>query len=83
MIKGQDFFDQPVKSNLRPYDNIQRIAIGQGDDYTTACLLDYNYFNNYYKMIAIDLREQQALDADLKAIQKINFTGNLKSKVEI
>ena len=83
MIKGQDFFDQPVKSNLRPYDNIQRIAIGQGDDYTTACLLDYNYFNNYYEMIAIDLREQQALDADLKAIQKINFTGNLKSKVEI
>ena len=83
MIKGQDFFDQPVKSNLRPYDNIQRIAIGQGDDYTTACLLDYNYFNNYYKMIAIDLREQQAIDADLKARQKINFTGNLKSKVEI
>ena len=83
MIKGQDFFDQPVKSNLRPYDNIQRIAIGQGDDYTTASLLDYNYFNNCYKIIAIDLREQQALDADLKAIQKINFTGNLKSKVEI
>ena len=83
MIKGQDFFDQPVKNNLRPYDNIQRIAIGQGDDYTTACLLDYNYFNNYYKMIAIDLREQQALYADLKAIQKIHFTGNLKSKVEI
>ena len=66
MIKGQDFFDQPVKSNLRPYDNIQRIAIGQGDDYTTACLLDYNYFNNYYKMIAIDLSKQQAFDADQK-----------------
>ena len=44
---------------------------------TTGCLLDYNYFKNYYKMAAIDLSEQQALDADQKAIQQINFTGNL------
>ena len=49
----------------------------QIDDYTTGCLLNYNYFRNYYKMIAIDLRKQQALDTDPKAIQQINFTGNL------
>ena len=46
-------------------------------DYTRSCLLDYNYFNKYYKMIAIDLSKQQALDADPKAIQQINITGNL------
>ena len=46
MIDGQSLFDQPVQSNLRRYDNIQKIAIGQGDDCTTICLLDYNYFNN-------------------------------------
>ena len=62
---------------LITYDTIQKIATGHGDDYTTGCLLDYNYFNNYYKMIAIDLSKQQALDADPKAIQQINFTGNL------
>ena len=39
--------------------------------------IDYNYFNNYYKMIAIDLNKQQALDVDTKAIQQINFTENL------
>ena len=50
---------------------------GQKDDYTNSCLLDYNYFNKYYKMIAIDLSKQQALDADPKAIQQINFTGTL------
>ena len=72
MIDGQNFFDQPVKSNLRTHDNIRKI-----DDCTTSCLLDYNYFNKYYKMIAIDLSKQQALDADPKAIQQINFTGNL------
>ena len=46
-IDGQNIFDQPVRNNLRTYDNIRKIAIGQGDDYTTACLLDYNYFINY------------------------------------
>ena len=67
VIDERNFFDQPLKNNLMIYDNIQKIAIGRGDDCTTGCLLDYNYFNNYYKMIAIDLSEQQALDADLEA----------------
>ena len=77
MIDGKNFFDQVVKNNLRTYDNIRKIAFGQGDDYTTSCRLDYNYFNKYYKLIVIDLTEQQELDADPKAIQQINFTGNL------
>ena len=54
-------------------------ATGQRDDYTTGCLRDYNYFKNYYKMIAINLRKQQALDADRKAIQHINLTENLEN----
>ena len=45
--------------------------------YTTGCLLDYPYLKDYYKMIAIDLSKQQPLDADPRAIQKINFTANL------
>ena len=67
--KSLNFFEQSVKSNLRTYDYIRNIAAGQGDGYMTGCLLDYNYFNNYYKVMAIDLRKQQALDADPKAIQ--------------
>ena len=54
------------RNNLITYDNIQKIATGQGDDYTTGSPLDYDYFNNYYKAIAIDLSKQQALDADPK-----------------
>ena len=49
--------------------NIRKIATGQGDDYTTGCLLGYIYFKKYYKMIAVDLSKQRALDADPKAIQ--------------
>ena len=77
MINGENLFDQPIKKNKVTYDNIRKIAIGQGDDYTTGCLLDYSYFANTYKMIAVDLSKQQALDADPRAIQQINFTANL------
>ena len=76
MIDRQNFFDEPVKNDSRTYDNIWKIVTDQGNDCMTSCLLDYNYFNKYYKMIAIDLSKQQALDADPKAIQQINFNGN-------
>ena len=77
MIDRRNFFDKPVEDNFITYDNVRKIATGQVDDYITVCLLNYNYFNNHYKMIAIDLRKQQALDADPKAMQQINFTANL------
>ena len=76
MIDGKNVFNQPVKDDKVTYENIRKIATCQGDDYTTDCLLDYIYFKNYYKMIAVDLSKQQALDADPKAIQQINFTEN-------
>ena len=77
MIDGRNFFDQPINSMTKRHENIRKIAIGQGDDYTTGCLLDYSCFNENYKMIAIDLSKQQELDADPRAIQEINFTANL------
>ena len=51
--------------------------IGQGNDYRTACLLDYPYFKENYKLIAIDLSKQQTLDDSPTAIQQVNFTENL------
>ena len=77
MINGENLFDQPIKNNKVTYENIKKIATGQGDDYTTGCLLDYPYFRDTYKMIAVDLSKQQALDADLRGIKQINFTSNL------
>ena len=77
MIHGKNFFDQPIISIIKTYENIRKTAPGQGDYYTTGCLLDYSYFRAHYKMIAIDLSKQQALDADPRAIQQINFTANL------
>ena len=47
MIDGKNFFDQAIKNNLKTYDDIRKIATGQGDDYRTGCLLDYPYFKKY------------------------------------
>ena len=63
-----------VKNDIRTYDNIRKIATSQGDDCTTGCFLNYTYFKDYDKMIAVDLSKQQALDADPETIQQINFT---------
>ena len=77
MIDSKNIFDQPINNDFKIYENIRKIATGKGDDFTTGCLLDYSYFKENYKMIAVDLSKQQALDADPRAIQQINFTGNL------
>ena len=77
MINGIFFFDQPIKDNKVTYENISKIVTGQGDDYTTGYLLDYPYIKDSYKMIAVDLSKQQALDADPRTHLQINFTANL------
>ena len=69
VIDVRNFFDHLIKSNFRTYDVIRKIAIRQGDDYTTVYLIYYPYFKNYYELIAADLSKQQKLDADPKAIQ--------------
>ena len=61
---------------IKTYKNIRKIATGQRGDYTTGCLFDYSYFKDHYKMIAIDLSKQQALDVDPRAIQQINVVAN-------
>ena len=58
MIDGKNFFDHPITNVIKTYENIRKTTIGQGDDYSTGCLLDYTYFKKYYKMIAIDLSKQ-------------------------
>lgn len=56
-IYGRYFFEQPLKSGIKTYENIQSIPTGQ--EVSTRLII-------------------QALNADPKAIQKINLTGNLE-----
>ena len=50
-IDGRNFFDEPVKKDLRAYDNSKKNSMGQGNDYTSVCLLGYLYFKKCYKLI--------------------------------
>ena len=81
-IDGKSFYDQPINDSIKQYDEIRKISTGQGDDYTTACLLDFAYFEKNYRLIAADLIKQKALDADSWAIQQIIFTGKIKAAAD-
>ena len=62
--------------NLHPsFQDVNRlfVMIGKREDYTTGSLLDYNYFDQHYKLAAADLSKQKELDADPRAIQQIEF----------
>ena len=73
LIDGRNFYDQPINDIIKQYDEVRKVSTGYGDDYTTGCLLDYAYFKDNYRLIAVDLSKQKALDADLRAIQQILF----------
>ena len=80
-IDGKNFYDQPINDLIKQYDEIRKISTGQGDDYTTGCLLDFSYFEKSYRLIVVDLSKQKALDADSRAIQQIICTGKIKAPI--
>ena len=71
--------DQAIDCDIKRYDKIKKLTNGQSEDYITRCLLDYDYIRNQYRLIVADLSRQKELDADLKAIQQIEFVGQLKN----
>ena len=77
IINGKNFYYQAIDSNVKRYEEIRKLTTGH--DYTTGCLLDYDYIKNHYRLIAVDLSRQKELDADLKAIQRIEFVERLKN----
>ena len=83
LIDGRNFYDQPINDQIKKYDEIRKNATGKGDDYTTGCLLDYQYFKNHYQLIAVDLSKQKELDADPRAIQETEFHGMLKTNSQV
>ena len=75
MIDGRNVYDQPINGLIKQYDEVRKVSTGYGDDYTTGCLLDYAYFKDNYKLIAVDLSKEKALDDDSRAIQQMVFQG--------
>ena len=68
---------------LKEFDEIRKTVTEQGDDYTTGCLLDYQYFKDHYNLIAVGVSKQKELDADSRAIQQIELYGVLQTNLQV
>ena len=79
IIDGQNFYDNPIESDIEKYRELKKVMIGKGEDYTTGSLLDYKYFKEHYKLLAVDLYKQKELDADPRAIQQTEFKYMLET----
>ena len=79
LIDGRSFYDQPINDLIKQYNKIRKTVTGQDDGYKTSCWLDYQYFKDHYNVTAVDLSKQKELDADSRAIQKIELNGMLKT----
>ena len=73
IIDGRNNYDNPIEMDIEKYRELKKVMIGKGEDYTTGSLLDFNYFDKHYKLVAVDLSKQKELDADPRAIQQTEF----------
>ena len=78
IISGKNLYDQTIDSDIKRYKEIRKLKTGQGEDYTTVCLLYYVFIKSHYILIAVDLSRQKELDADPKAVQQLEFVRQLK-----
>ena len=82
-IDGRNFYDQAINDSIKQYDEVRKKSTGQGDDYTTGCLLDFVYLEKNCRLIATNFSKQKALDAEPKAIQQIIFTGQTDNRIRV
>ena len=73
IINGKNFYEKQIDSYIKRQKDIRKLTTGQEEDYTTGCLLDYEYIKNHFKLEAIGVKRQKELDSDVKAIQKMEF----------
>ena len=77
-IDGGNFYDEPINDSVKQHEDVRKMSIVQGDDYTTSCLVDFAYFENNYRVTAADLSKQKNLDAGSRVIHQIISTGKIK-----
>ena len=79
LIDGRSFYDQNVNSSIVRYNELLKMTTGRSEDYSTGCLLDYDYYIENFNIVAIDLSHQAVLDSDPKINQQIEFVYKLPS----
>ena len=56
---GKNVYDQEIDSGIKRFKEIRKLTAGQGEDYTTGWLLDYDYIKSHYRLKAVDLSRQK------------------------
>ena len=79
LIDGRNFYDQNVNSSIVKYNELLKMTTGRLEDYSTGCLLDYDYYIKDFNIVGIDLSHQAILDSDPKINQQIEFVYKLPS----
>ena len=83
LIDGRNFYDQPIGDQIKRYDEIRKIETVQRHSFTVGCLLDYQYFKDYYQLITVDLSKQKELNADPRAIRQTEFYETLETNSQV
>ena len=83
LIDGRNFYRESINDQIKKYDDIRQISTEKGDDCTTGCLLNYQYFKDHFQLTAVDISKQKDLDADPIAIQQIEFYGKLETNSQV
>ena len=78
-IEGKNFYDQWINNSIKQYDEVRKVSTGQGDDYTTGCLLYFAYFEKKIQINCCWFKQKKTLDADSRVMQQIIFTGKIKA----
>ena len=78
IINRISFFNQPIVSDKKRYEEIRKLTTGQGEDYTTSCLSNYYFNKSNYRLLSVDLSRQKKLDSDSKTIKQIEFVGQIE-----
>ena len=79
LIDGRNFYDQNVNSSIVRSNELLKMATGRSEDYSTGCLLDYDYYIKVFNIVGIDLSHQAVLDSDPKLDQQVEFVYKLSS----
>ena len=80
-IDGRNFYDQPINESIKQYDEVRKASTGQGDDYTTGCLLDFTYFEKKLHFNCRWFKQTKRFRCWFKSNSKNYFTGKTKSTV--
>ena len=78
LIDGRNFYDQNINSSIVRYNELLKMTTGRSEDYSTGCLLDYDYYVKDFNIAGIDLSHQAVLDSDPKINQQIKFVYKLE-----